>query len=273
MNFPALLFDLGNTTIKIGVAEAQGLVAAYALPSNPAETADSLGLKLLDICRHAGLAPSALECCLACSVVPSLDPLLTKAVGRFLGLTLQFAPGDLPIPLENRYQRPQEVGTDRLATAYAGRALYANPTLLVVDFGTATTFDCVQDKAYLGGLICPGVLSSAAALSTRTAKLPQVSLELDSPELNVGRSTSHSLNQGLIFGFAAMAEGLIARLKITLARPERPDDTVLTIATGGFASAIAQACDCFDVIKPDLLLEGLRLLLLHTGEDCAGPPR
>jgi type III pantothenate kinase len=261
MHFPALLFDIGNTTLKIGMADEKGIRSSYSLPSTSTETADSLGLKLLEICRHANLAPSGLECCLACSVVPSFDPVLATACQRYLGLPLRFTPRDLPIPLENRYQRPQEVGADRLATAFAGRALYSAPTVIVVDFGTATTFDCVQDNAYLGGLICPGLLSSASALSTRTAKLPQVSLELDSPELSVGRSTSHSLNQGLIFGFAAMAEGLIQRLKKTL---QRPGEAFFVVGTGGLANAVAQASDCFDAIRPDLLLEGLRRLLQRT---------
>lgn len=267
MHFPALLFDVGNTTLKIGVAGEQGIRAAYSLPSTGAETADSLGLKLLEICKHADLALSGLEACLACSVVPSFDPLLAKACQRYLGLPLLFAPRDLPIPLENRYQRPQEVGADRLATAFAGRALFAQKTLIVVDFGTATTFDCVQDNAYLGGLICPGLLSSASALSTRTAKLPQVSLELDSPELSVGRSTSHSLNQGLIFGFAAMAEGLLQRLKKTL---QSPDEEFFVVGTGGLAQVVAQASDCFDAVKPDLLLEGLRLLLGRSEPERVG---
>jgi pantothenate kinase type III len=100
--------------------------------------------------------------------------------------------------------------------------LFADPTLIVVDFGTATTFDCVQGSAYLGGLICPGVLSSVTALGTQTAKLPQISLELDSEDLDIGTSTRQSLNHGVLFGFAAMLEGLTARLKKRLADPDAP---------------------------------------------------
>jgi len=264
MPFPALLFDIGNTTIKIGIADAAGVAAVYTLPTDPAETADSLGFKLLELCRHAGVAPDKLVCCLACSVVPRVDGLLRAACARYIRCPVLFAPKDVAIALENRYQRPQEVGADRLVTAFAGRRLYDAATLIVVDFGTATTFDCVQDQAYLGGLICPGVLSSAAALATRTAKLPQVSLELLSPELAVGRSTSESLNQGLIFGFASMAEGLISRLKQSLARPATPAEAILAIATGGLAAPIASVCKCFDHVRPDLMLEGLRLLVLQT---------
>ena len=130
--------------------------------------------------------------------------------------------------------------------------LFDDPTLIVVDFGTATTFDCVQGSAYLGGLICPGVLSSVTALGTQTAKLPQISLELDSEDLDIGTSTRQSLNHGVLFGFASMLEGLTARLKKRLADPG-----ARVIATGGFAPHLAAITSCIDNLAPDLLMQGL----------------
>ena len=266
MNSHLLLFDIGNTNIKVGVANGQGLLESYSLPTDPRCTADDLGLRLTDLARHfltsRGLAcEGALqpEAVLACSVSPSMDPLLRKACRRFFDSEVRFVNQDLSLPLENRYERPREVGADRLLSAFAGRALYPAPAHIVIDFGTATTFDCVQGAAYLGGLICPGLLSSARALSSQTAKLPQITLEVDSEELVIGRSTSDSLNQGLLFGFSAMVEGLTAKLKPLLG------GEAMVIATGGFGRAVARLCPAIDHVRPDLLLEGLRLLYSAPG--------
>ncbi|MDQ7836771.1 MAG: type III pantothenate kinase [Humidesulfovibrio sp.] len=262
-----LLLDVGNTNVKIGLAQpGQGLVSTYALPTAPSGnvgTADSWGLKLLDICRVEGVDPGEIMGIVASSVVPPMNPVLTRAAARFFGQpgqNIRFVPDDIPLALENRYARPQEVGADRLVTAFSARASCQAHTLIVVDFGTATTFDCVQGNAYLGGLICPGVLSSARALATGTAKLPHITLEMDADEaagcLHIGRSTSESLNQGLLFGFAAMVEGLVCRLAATLG--VGPGD-VHVIATGGFAKTIAGLCPAIDEVREDLLLDGLFL--------------
>ncbi|MDR3641105.1 MAG: type III pantothenate kinase [Humidesulfovibrio sp.] len=258
-----ILLDVGNTNVKVGLARpGQGLLSCYALPTGQAgglDTPDAWGLRLLDICRVENLSPGQVTGFAASSVVPPMNPVLSRAAKRFFGQTVRFAPDDIPIPIENRYARPAEVGADRLVTAFAARQLFTAPALLVVDFGTATTFDCVADNAYLGGLICPGVLSSARALATGTAKLPHITLEIAPPRadggLDIGLSTSQSLNQGLIYGFAAMVEGLAKRLAHTLL-PGREDEVRL-IATGGFAPRIAQVCPAIHEVREDLLMEGL----------------
>jgi type III pantothenate kinase len=252
------LFDVGNTNVKIGIADESAVRHLYVLPTDPACTADSIGLRLAEVARHAGLDPAAgqVEACVACSVVPAMDPLLRDACARFLGARALFAPNDVPVPLHNRYERPGEVGADRLVSAFAARALVDAPAHIVVDFGTATTFDCVRGEDYLGGLICPGVLSSARALAGQTAKLPQVSLELpeDQDGPAIGRSTSQSLNQGFVYGFAAMVDGLVDRLQ------PKVGGNAAVVATGGFAARIAAVCARLDHVFPGLLLEGLRLL-------------
>jgi len=261
------LLDVGNTNVKIGLARpGHGLLGSYALPTAPAGslgTADAWGLALLDICRVEGVDPGQVTDLVASSVVPPMNPVLTRAAERFFGRpgqSIRFVPEDIPLAIENRYARPQEVGADRLVTAYGARAISSAQTLIVVDFGTATTFDCVQGNAYLGGLICPGVLSSARALATGTAKLPHITLEIDPAlrdgGLRIGTSTADSLNQGLIFGFAAMVEGLAQRLAQTLGA-EKGETRV--IATGGFARAIAAVCPAIDEVREDLLLDGLFL--------------
>ena len=151
-----LLFDIGNTCIKVGLADSRGVMTSYNLRTDPAQTSDSLGLTLLELLRHAG-AETRFTACVASSVVPGFDPLLREAVQRYLGCPLWMVPQDMPIPLQNHYERPQEVGADRLVGAYEARRLHPGPeSLIVVDFGTAVTFDCISGNAYLGGLIFPG---------------------------------------------------------------------------------------------------------------------
>lgn len=250
-----LLFDIGNTSIKIGFADQGGICGQYALPTDRNQTSDGLGLALEGLCRHAGVVPGEITACVASSVAPAVAQLLRMACRSFLGREILFAPEDIPIPLENRYARPQEVGADRLVGAFAARRLLPEAkSIISVDFGTATTFDCVTDHIYLGGLICPGVYSSVEALSSRTAKLPHIALDIDAAEPCICRSTAESINHGFVFGFAAMTEGLCARLAAQLSGP------VAMVATGGFAQSLARVVPLFTQVRPDLLLEGLRIL-------------
>ena len=248
----ALYFDIGNTNTKMGLRAKGGPVTTYALPTDTHGTADQFGLSLLGVLRVAGVDVGAVGICLASSVVPGMTAIVAGACQRFLGQKLVLVPEDVPVPLENRYARPHEVGADRLVGAYGARGLFPEaPSIISVDFGTATTFDCVEKNAYMGGLICPGVLSSAAALGSNTAKLPRISLEVEGREVRPGISTVTSLNHGFIFGFAAMTEGLVARLAPTLEGP------ALVVGTGGFARALSEVTDCFDTVWPDLVIEGL----------------
>ena len=159
------------------------------------------------------------------------------------------------MPLENRYERPAEVGADRLVGAYAARRMYPEiPSLLVVDFGTAVTIDCVSGDAYMGGLIFPGPRTALTALSREAAKLPRVNLDVRADEPTPGRNTTTSIQHGLVFGFACMVEGLTQRLKRQMSGP------VKVLGTGGFAASIARVSPVFDQVLPMLLLDGLRRL-------------
>ncbi|SDK58459.1 type III pantothenate kinase [Maridesulfovibrio ferrireducens] len=247
------LFDVGNTNTKIGFSTRNEIGPSFVLPTDPGGTADSWGLRLLEICRVAGYVPEDIVGGAVSSVVPPMNPILRSAVKRFFSCDLNFFPEDIKLNIDNRYERPWEVGADRLVTAFSGRCISDSENIIVVDFGTATTFDCVVGNAYMGGLICPGVLSSTKALSSGTAKLPHITLELETNVIRPGKSTADSLNQGLIFGFAAMVEGLSQRLSDTLG------GEVELIATGGFASKIAEVCRAIDRVEPTLLLDGLRM--------------
>ena len=256
----ALILDVGNTSVKVGIADERSLKTSYALPTDSVQGGDLLGLRLDGLIKQAvrETGPLDIRCCLASSVVPGMDPLLKYACQRFLNVTVRFAHKDVPIPMENHYERPSEVGADRLVAAYAARNIFPDsPGIISIDFGTATTFDCVAHNAYMGGLICPGMLSALNALSQKTAQLPRIPLTVDNTELSPGRSTVTSMNQGFLFGFAAMSEGLCGRLADVLPKPCK------VVATGGFAHAVAKVCKCFDAVCPDLILEGLRTLWLR----------
>lgn len=260
-----LLFDIGNTSIKVGLADAARIIASYTLRTDAGQTSDSLGLTLTTLLLHAGVRPHEVSACVCSSVVPAMTPLLRDACRRFMGSALLQVPQDIPVPLENHYNHPKEVGADRLVGAYAARQLCPEPaSLVVVDFGTATTLDCITGHAYLGGLIFPGVHTAAAALSTNAAKLPRVDLEVADAEPAPGRDTVSSIQHGILFGFACMVEGLTARLARQLPPPAR------ILATGGFAPQIARVTPCFDQVLPDLLLDGLRqLYVAHTDKPSA----
>ena len=249
-----LLFDVGNTNIKISLAHEKGLKSILSLPADLRETSDSIGLKILEYLRLESINPDRVNAWIVSSVVPLLDEILQRSCQRFCGCPFYFVPGDIDLPLNNRYQRPMEVGSDRLVTGFAARKIYSTQGIIVIDFGTATTFDCIVDNDYLGGLICPGIESSIKALSTQTAKLPHFSLTYADKELEIGRSTSQSLSQGTLFGFADMVEGLIKRLKSKM-----PSD-IKVVATGGTAEKLKPLCPAIDDFHPALLLSGLRIL-------------
>lgn len=242
-----LTLDVGNTQAKARPARLAGTFG---------ETLAVSGHKDFDAAAWAGFLERAAagtrpEALVLASVVPAVDGLLRRAADR-LGWTALAVPGDLAVPLRNRYARPAEVGADRLVGSFAARRMFPDQErLVVVDFGTATTFDCVTGDAFLGGLICPGLLSASRALHKETAKLPLPTLELSSPDLHIGLSTMDSMNQGLLFGAAAQVDGLTRRLAGVMG------GEVFVLATGGLAGRVAQVCPVIRAVVPDLLAEGL----------------
>lgn len=245
-----LLFDAGNTNTKICLADDQGLGESYTLPTRPANTGDDWGLKIEAILAREGVNPKDVEACVISSVVPPLDPLITRMAHRFLDCEAVFAGRNLPIDLENEYARPEQVGADILVGCLSARLTYDHDNLIVIDFGTATTLACVKGSAFKGGLICPGVLSSTSALASGTAKLPKVDLEIESDTLMWGQTTEECLNQGLVFGFASMIDGLVEKLSVQMEDP-------FVVATGGLSRNIAQVSKSIDELRPELVMEGL----------------
>ena len=247
-----LTIDLGNTNTVLGVFEGTELRAHWRLATRREQTADEYGILVRNLFASSGLAPAGIEGVALASVVPPLTPVLVALSKQYLNLEpLVVEPGvrtGMPI----LYEPPGDVGADRIVNGVAAFAAYGGP-VIVVDFGTATTLDVVTRKGeYLGGVICPGVGISADALFQRAARLPRV--DVRHPGKVIGRSTVGSIQSGMYFGYAAMVEGLIARLRAELGEPAR------VVATGGLAETLAGEIPSIEAVDPVLTLTGLRLI-------------
>lgn len=253
-----LAIDIGNTNITIGLLRGGVLVATRRAATPGRATADELELLIGNLLHldDAGLADvSAIACA---SVVPALTAHV-ESIARTRERPLTLASAGT-VPLAIRVDRPAEVGADRLVNALAAARLYGTPAV-VVDFGTATTLDCVAlDGAYVGGAIAPGLELGLEALAARTAKLPRI--ELRAPDRAIGRDTVSAMQAGTVFGYQALAAGLLARVRRELAdmTAVAPAD-VRAILTGGLSAAPwASGLDGIDAIDPDLTLKGLAIV-------------
>jgi len=248
-----LVIDVGNTNIVLGVWEGAELLHRYRLQTIPGRTADELGVLLLNLFRNSGLEGRPEGAIISC-VVPDQLPALQETCAQVFGRTaLVVGPGirtGLPILADN----PREVGADRVVNAVAAYKRVQS-ACVVVDFGTATTFDCVSERGeYLGGIIAPGFQISAEALTQRTSKLPKV--EVARPRTVIGRNTIHSMQSGLFFGYVSLVDGLVSRVRDELGESVNPR----ILATGGLAGIIAAESDTIEEVVDDLTLEGLRVL-------------
>lgn len=253
-----LAVDIGNTNLTIGWFRNGVLGNTRRALTNPRASADELEIlldRLLGLDNLGFADVSAIACA---SVVPAMTAgLETVATRRDRPLLLAGA-GTVPLPI--RVDRPGEVGADRLVNALAAARLHGTPAV-VADFGTATTFDCIAaDGAYVGGAIAPGLELGLEALAARTAKLPRI--ELRAPDRAIGRDTVSAMQAGTIFGYQALAAGLLVRIRRELAETSGvAASEVRTILTGGLSAAPwAAAIEGVDVIDPDLTLRGLGIL-------------
>ena len=244
-----LAIDIGNTTTTFGLFTRGRLSAHFSIGTQPSSTPDELALKLRSLTSGRAWKDVKHSDVLICSVVPRMLSLLVQALNS-LGLErLKVVGQDLDVPLKNRYRYPEQVGQDRLVGAYAAWRQLKNDCI-VADFGTAVTIDVVTKKGeYLGGVIAPGLEISLDALATKTALLPKV--ELRKPPELLGRDTANSIRSGVLFGCAAMCQGLITQLKAKYA----PKAAV--VATGGSSSLISPQIPAIQHTRPHLVLEGL----------------
>jgi type III pantothenate kinase len=247
-----LAIDIGNTNLTIGLYKGDTFGAHWRLGTDHRRMPDEYGLQLLGLLEHARLQPSDLNGVSLSSVVPQLTPRLIEASNRYLHQDPLVIGPDLNTGITIKYHSPASVGPDRIADAAATVKMYGAPAI-IVDFGTATTFNVLNaEKEYLGGAIAPGVLTAADALTEHTSRLPRI--DVVKPPSVIGTNTVHAMQSGLYYGYVALVEGMITRMKAEL------KGQVKTIATGGLAELIAQDTKIFDIISPWLTLEGLRII-------------
>lgn len=247
-----VVIDVGNSNTVVGAFDGERLVDHWRLETHAASTSDQIGILLRQFFAAREVDVRAVDSGIVSSVVPTLQPTVLEALRRYFGIeALVVGPGirtQMPILSEN----PREVGADRIVNAVAAYHHYRQG-LIVVDFGTATTFDAITPRGeYLGGAIAPGLQISAEALFGATSKLPRV--ELVRPAQALGRNTVASMQAGILFGYVGLVEELVGRLS-----DELPFE-VRCVATGGLAELIAAEASCIDEVRPHLTLEGLRLL-------------
>lgn len=244
-----LAIDMGNTQTALGLFDNDELVHAWRMPTDRTLTKDELHVRLLGYFRKDGLDLGCVDAIAFAGVVPQLMR-EWEGVAREMGARLVVVGRETAAVTNIDAPNPAEVGADRIANATAAAALYGAPSI-VVDFGTATNIDVIDERgAYIGGCIAPGIRISLDALTARAARLASVPLE--APAATIGRSTVEAVQSGTVVGAAAMAEGLVARIKREL---DCADATV--IATGGLARVVAEATDAFDHVDPQLTIKGI----------------
>lgn len=267
-----LAVDVGNTNIVFGLYEGERLAHTFRISTLRHRTEDEHGILLLDLLRFRAVDPKAIEGAIIASVVPPLTDVLAQAIRHaFQAEPVLVGPG-LRTGVRILYENPREIGADRIVNAVAAFERVKGPAI-VVDFGTATTFDCVSPKGeYLGGVIAPGIQVSLDGLLATAAKLSRV--ELQPPPRILGRNTTHALQAGVIIGHAALVDGMVERLEAELGHPCE------VIATGGLSVLVAKFAKRIQTIDVNLTLEGLRILYERNREKSGGsrgsreaPPR
>lgn len=255
-----LSLDVGNTTIHGGVFDGDQLLMQFRRTSEFRASSDELGVFLRSVLRENSIDPSRIDKIAICSVVPDAIHSLRNACVKYFGVNPFLLQAGVKTGLKVKYRNPIEVGADRIANAIAGTHLYPNENLLIVDFGTATTFCAVnREKEYLGGVIIAGMRISMEALETKTAKLPSV--EIVSMREALGRSTVESIQSGLYYGQVGTVREINRKLiDECFADDVKAGSKPRVLATGGFAGLFEKE-GLFDEIIPDLVLKGLNLAL------------
>ena len=251
-----LAVDVGNTNIVFGVFEGDTVVASWRLLTLRERTADEVGLMVTGLFAHQKIDVGAVDAVVMGSVVPVLTPIMRAMVKRFFGRSVLVVDPMTNAGMPILYERPAEVGADRIANSIAAYEQYGKRLglpLVIADLGTATTFDTVTAKGeYLGGIICPGPQIAADALFQRAARLPRV--EVRKPATVIGHTTVGAVESGLFYGYIGMVEGLMKRMADELG------GRVTGIATGGLAPLVVPETLVFAAVEPDITLHGLRIV-------------
>ncbi|WP_018888025.1 type III pantothenate kinase [Paenibacillus massiliensis] len=247
-----LVVDIGNTNIVLGIYHNRELLHHYRILTSRQSTEDEYGVLIHNLFGMKSISFQDIEGVIISSVVPPLVKVLEQMCTKYIGKTPLIVGPGIRTGLNLRYENPREIGADRIVNAVAAVEQYGGP-LVVVDFGTATTFDCIDDQRnYLGGVIVPGIGISTEALYQRASKLPRI--ELEKPKKVIGRNTVSAMQSGIIYGYAGQVDGIVARIRQEM----QAEPTV--IATGGLAELIAGETTSIQEIAPLLTLDGLRII-------------
>jgi len=247
-----LAIDASNTNLKFGVFEGERLLHDWRLATRRDSMADELGILFLQLIREVGIDPGRIDAVVIASVVPTLNSSLVEASERYFNCPPMMVGPGMKSGLKILYENPKEVGADRIVAGLAAFRKHGGP-LIIIDFGTGTTYDAISSEGeYLGGAIAPGIGIAADALFQRAARLGRV--ELKAPASVIGRNTVESVQAGIVYGYVAQVEGMVARLRKELGGQAR------VIATGGYARLIAGLTDAIQEVDDRLMLDGLRLI-------------
>ncbi len=249
-----LAIDVGNTNTVIGVYQNNDLKVHWRVDSDKAKTEDEFGVLIKNLCYHSKIDDMEIDQIIISSVVPSLTQILTRMSTKFMNIEPLIVGSDpnLKTGINVHYDNPKEVGADRIVNAVAGYKLYGGP-LIIVDFGTATTFCAISVNGdYLGGSIAPGIAISTNALFDVAAKLPRV--ELSKPNHVIGKNTNASLQSGIYYGFVGQVDGIIKRMVQEFSVQPK------VIATGGMAYLVYPESETIEVLNSFLTLEGLKII-------------
>ena len=247
-----LVVDAGNTNVVFAVHDGNGWRGSWRIATEPQRTSDEYAVWLLTLLGFTGIKPAAIDRAVIGTVVPAALYHLRRLCRDWFQTEPLVARSSLDWGFDIRIDNPGEVGADRLLNTLAAHQAYRGP-LIVLDFGTATTFDVVDhDGAYLGGVIAPGINLSIEALHQAAARLPRIGI--GRPQAVIGRSTVPAMQSGIYWGYVGLVEGLITRIRAECEHPMK------VIATGGLAPLLAEGTTIIDRVDPDLTLDGLRLL-------------
>lgn len=248
-----LVFDIGNTNIVMGTYEGKKLMKHWRISTDRQKTGDEYGMLMNDLFRYQGIRMTDIHAIIISSVVPPLIVPMVKMCERYFHIhPLVVGPG-IKTGIRLKYENPREIGADRIVNVVGAYEQYGGP-LIVIDIGTATTFDVVADNGdFLGGVIAPGLGSSADALFQRAAKLPRI--ELVTPKNVISRNTIAGMQAGIIFGYVGQIDEIVNRIKV-----EMKEEKVTVVATGGYARMISRESKTIDKIDHFLTLTGLRVL-------------
>ncbi len=248
-----LCIDVGNTHTQFGVFDRGKLKRDYRVASEVVRTEDEIGIVVLSLLRHHGIKVSDVEGVGISSVVPNLTGILVRMSEKYFKYEPLSVNAGLKLGITIAYDEPAAVGSDRICNAVAGYKKYGGTPLIILDFGTATTFDAVSaEGAYLGGAIAPGLETAATDLQRKAAKRPRIELRFP-PEV-IGRTTVSIMQSGIMYGAVDAMEGMVRRMKAVLGSDSK------VIATGGYAKIIAAETNLIDYIEPTLVLDGVRII-------------